>query len=512
MEYSTPSSQLKPDGNVELQQLQSTQPLGAPPSELAESDGWSLSTQEQLDALPKVWTRGLLYFLVFFTAIALPWAILSKVDVIGTAEGRLESKGSPIRIDAPIAGTVVQVRAAEGQEVRKGQVLLELQSETLRAELQQAQAKLQGQKNQLLQFQQGKIQMISAVTAQQRQNQAQASEKTAQLNQSTQALDAVKTTKPIQLAEKLAQVNQARQALIAAKTAYGLAKVKLQKDQVEVARYHKLWQQGAVAEVKVGDVEKIALESQILKAQAEAEIKLAYERLQEQRSSHQKLLRQSQAEETQAETRLQELRSNQQALLRAGDLALLKAQEQLQNIERQVASIETEIKQTYSQIANLQTQVEQTLVRSPNDGVLLQFPIKRPETYVQPGQMLAHIAPEGTPLLLKALIPVQDSGFLKVGLPVKLKFEAYPFKDYGIVAGHLSWISPDSKVVEGNQGKAEVFEIEVELYQSYIQARNKEIPLTAGQRATAEVIIRQRRIIDFLIDPFKQLQKDGLKL
>jgi hemolysin D len=50
----------------------------------------------------------------------------------------------------------------------------------------------------------------------------------------------------------------------------------------------------------------------------------------------------------------------------------------------------------------------------------------------------------------------------------------------------------------------------VELAQPYIQAANKRIPLTPGQTATAEVIIRQRRVIDFFTDPFKQLQKGGV--
>ncbi len=49
------------------------------------SDDWSDVTQESLDSLPQVWTRGLLYFLVVFVSIVLPWAMLSKVDETGTA-------------------------------------------------------------------------------------------------------------------------------------------------------------------------------------------------------------------------------------------------------------------------------------------------------------------------------------------------------------------------------------------------------------------------------------------
>jgi hemolysin D len=98
---------------------------------------WASGTQEQLDGLPQVWTRGLLYALVTFTAIALPWAMFSNVDETGVARGRLEPKGATIRLDAAVAGTVTEVRVKEGQQVQKGQVLLELESDLLRADLQQ---------------------------------------------------------------------------------------------------------------------------------------------------------------------------------------------------------------------------------------------------------------------------------------------------------------------------------------------------------------------------------------
>lgn len=109
-------------------------------------------------------------------------------------------------------------------------------------------------------------------------------------------------------------------------------------------------------------------------------------------------------------------------------------------------------------------------------------------------------------------MPSQESGFLRLGMPVKLKFDAYPFQDYGIVSGRVRWISPDSQVEETPQGKVEIFELEVVLDGAYIQTQNKRVALTAGQTATAEVIVRQRRLIDFVLDPFKKLQKGGVEL
>jgi HlyD family secretion protein len=131
---------------------------------------------------------------------------------------------------------------------------------------------------------------------------------------------------------------------------------------------------------------------------------------------------------------------------------------------------------------------------------------------LQPGQAITQIAPQGSPLVFRAQMPSSESGFLRVGQPVKLKFDAYPFQDYGVVQGHLRWISPDSKVEETPQGKLETFELEIVLEQTYIQTQNKRVALTPGQTATAEVIVRQRHLIDFILDPFKKLQKGGVEL
>ena len=116
------------------------------------------------------------------------------------------------------------------------------------------------------------------------------------------------------------------------------------------------------------------------------------------------------------------------------------------------------------------------------------------------------------PLVLKATMPIAESGFVHKGLPVKLKFDAYPFQDYGIVAGHLNWISPDSKLQPTAKGVVDSLDLEITLNKDSLENAGKKIALSAGQSATAEVVIRQRRVIDFLLDPFKKLQTGGIKL
>jgi hemolysin D len=168
--------------------------------------------------------------------------------------------------------------------------------------------------------------------------------------------------------------------------------------------------------------------------------------------------------------------------------------------------------QTQTQIQTLTRQLKERTIIAPEKGTLFQMPIKTAKTYLQTGQLVAQIAPQDSPLTLRAQMPSQNSGFLKIGQLVKLKLDAYPFQTYGIVPGRLVSVSPNSKTIDTALGKVQVFDIEVTPDRTEIRGNGKSIPLTAGQAATAEVVVRQRRVIDFLLDPFKQLQKDGLQL
>jgi HlyD family secretion protein len=199
--------------NLSEELLDFTSSNKTPPSTQSKSsespaDDWSPLTQELIDTLPRVWTRGLLYLLVVFAGIVLPWAMLSKVDETGNARGRLEPKGATQRLDAPVPGTVTKVSVKEGQTVKAGQVLLELESDVLRNELQQVETKLEGQLNRLAQLELIKNQLAIATRAQQQQNQAQELEKQAQIEQAQQNLSASKKALTLQ-EEKLAQIEQA---------------------------------------------------------------------------------------------------------------------------------------------------------------------------------------------------------------------------------------------------------------------------------------------------------------
>jgi HlyD family secretion protein len=476
------------------------------------TNDWFYGTEELLDALPKAWTRSMLYLLISFTVVALPWVMFTKVDETGNASGRIEPKGSTQKLDSVVTGSVIAVNVKEGTNVKAGQVLVEIESEVLRTEIQQSQAKLEGLVNRQGQLELLKNQVLLVINIQERQNQSQTLEKLAQLNQARQNLDAKQSAYHLQQLEKLAQIDKVEQNINSTQISHRLAKRRLSRDLLEVKRYRLLLQEGAIPETRVVEVEKTAEDSERLQEEAKANIQQSELHLQEELSRYNSIMSQAQSDIEQAKFRLQEEENSYGSVVQAGKLTLLKSQEQYKDLQTQITSLKSEISQTKSQITSLQLQLQQRVVRSPIDGTIFELPIKKPGSVVQPGQMIAQIAPKGAALILKAEMPSRQSGFVKEGMPVKIKFDAYPFQEYGVMQGYVTSISPDSKIQENSPTRQETYQLEIALDQPYIQTGNKRIPLTPGQTATAEVIVRQRRVIDFILDPFKKLQKNGLEL
>ncbi len=476
------------------------------------SDEWSEITKESLDSLPQVWTRGLLYFLVIFVSIILPWALLFKVDETGTARGRIEPKDKTVKLDAAVAGTVAEIRVKEGDPVNAGQTLLLLESELVKSELRQAQDKLEGQLNRLSQLNSSKNQLIVSLATQQQQNQSQQLEKQAQVDQARQSIMALNNAYELQKEEKLSQVNQAHQTLENSRTASKLVESSLASSQREVQRYSQLKQAGVVPEINLVEKQDTAKDKQKLYEQTKSDIEQSKLRLQEQKSSYERNIRQANADIEQAKLRLKEQERGYQTLSRSGQLAVLKIAEQQKNLETDITSLKSDIAQSKSQIDALKFQLGQREIKAPVRGTLFQLPIQKAGSVVQLGTMVAEIASINSPLIIRAQMATTESGSLRTGLPVKLKFDAYPFQDYGVVSGELIKISPNTVEVDTPNGKVAAYNLEIALNKNCIPSANKCIPLRPGDTATAEVIVRQRRIIDFLLDPFKKLQQGGVKL
>jgi HlyD family secretion protein len=143
------------------------------------------------------------------------------------------------------------------------------------------------------------------------------------------------------------------------------------------------------------------------------------------------------------------------------------------------------------------------LILAPVDGVITDVTSTQPGDKIQANTPLGGIAPKDARPVLKTEIAEQDRAFLREGLPVKLKFNAFPYQRYGLIDGTLEYISPATKT--SPQTKQPVYEGRVTLARDHYVVAEKKYPMRYGMTATAEIVVRERRLIDLALDPFRQI-------
>jgi HlyD family secretion protein len=77
----------------------------------------------------RFWARGISWALMGVTGFALAWLALAKTEEIVTAPGKLEPLGVVKDVQMPVGGVVDQVLVKDGDRVKKGQLLLKLDTE-----------------------------------------------------------------------------------------------------------------------------------------------------------------------------------------------------------------------------------------------------------------------------------------------------------------------------------------------------------------------------------------------
>ena len=193
--------------------------------------------------------------------------------------------------------------------------------------------------------------------------------------------------------------------------------------------------------------------------------------------------------------------------------AAAKAQAAIAGIDAQLGQLRSELARTTAKdLAEAQdnstlrrSEIAKTALRnrlmtltSPVDGIVQELKIYTLGGVVEPAQALMVIVPDGSQLVISAKIPNKDVGFVRVGQSVRVKIDAFPFTDYGTVNGVLESISSDA--IE-DEKLGPVYEARVRLDQAAGKRVNSRIALTTGMTVSAEIKTADRRVIQYLLSP-----------
>jgi hemolysin D len=482
----------------------------------APTSNWSTSLQTVLDnppaSLPNQMILGGMLFCTVFGA----WANFAHLDEVGKATGRLVPQGEPYKIHPVVSGKIAHVYVQEGQVIKAGQVIAEMDNQIAHQEIERLEQEHTALQTQLIQAQalvdKTRLEARMRIEVAQAEQQAQASaiaETQAKLAAKGQLISQLQN----QQGANIQRHEQLEPLLAKSKELLKQRQSEVAAYQARVERLRPLLEEGAISRELIFEAEQAVRDRKaaITKSQLE-ETPLTRDRLFEAEQAEAQTARaitQSQGEIQQIATEVKRLQAELVQKQAEASTIQVQAQQKVQQMQMERTQLQAKIQEDQKRLEKAKAELKQLYLTAPVDGVVLSLNIHNSGEFVQPGQTIAQMASQNAPLILQAILPNREAGFVKVGKTAQIKFDAYPYQDYGIVTGKVISISPDAKP---NEQLGAVYGVEIELDRNYVAANNQNIKFKPGQTANAEIIIRQRRIVDVLLDPIRQIQKGGINL
>lgn len=482
----------------------------------ADSSNWSPSVHTLLDEPPASFPQRMIVGAVVFCLAFGSWAWFGKIEEVSNAQGELVPQGETYKVEPTEIGKVNRIAVEEGQEVQAGQILLEFDTELVRQEVGRLQQMIQAYRTELTQKQTLLEKLVLEAKSSAAMAQAEFSAQQSAIALAQEKVITLRRLLQQQQTEATAYQNkQARLQPISnlSQEQHSQLEAELQARQERLARLKPLAEQGAISQEYVFQAEQSLLETekQITQSQVQ-EITHAAEQIFQADQSMRELEARITSNQGELAAAVKDVERLQAELVRKqaeAERTQLEAQQKIKQLELELAQVESKIGDTQNLLATAQTKLKQKSLKAPIDGIVYALNIDNPGRVLEPGETVLEIAPHGVPLVLSAMIPIQKTGFIREGMPVQIKLDAYPYQDYGMISGTINSISVDAK---SHRELGAVYQLEVALERRYITDNQQRIDFKPGQTATADIIIRRRRIIDVWLEPIRKLQQDGIKM
>lgn len=152
------------------------------------------------------------------------------------------------------------------------------------------------------------------------------------------------------------------------------------------------------------------------------------------------------------------------------------------------------------------------VLTSPVDGHIDRLLFHTVGGVVTPAEKLMSIVPAQAPLVVKAEVQNQDIGFVEKDQDVSIKVDTFEFQKYGMFNGKVRLISKDSHEDEQKKEAGKLYNVYVTPTTHYLTVEGRKEPLKPGMTVTAEVKVGKRRIIEFFIYPLIKYWSEGMSV
>lgn len=149
----------------------------------------------------------------------------------------------------------------------------------------------------------------------------------------------------------------------------------------------------------------------------------------------------------------------------------------------------------------------EVVIRAPVDGKVTAIAAVAGQT-LPSGAPLATILPADSPLEAELYVPSRAIGFIKPGMKVLLRYQAYPYQKFGQHSATVSEVAsaalmPQEFNAPGieRQSSEPMYRVRLKLDRQTVQAYGQHVPLKTGMLFDGSVVLEHRKLFEWVLEP-----------
>jgi hemolysin D len=424
--------------------------------------------------------RRAAYTIMALFALALAWAMLGEVDIVAVAPGRIVVS-ERTKVIQPLERSVVKrVLVQDGDRVRAGQAVVELDPTLAVADKATVDEQLKTSESDLL--------------------------RARALRQALNASDRLRSLVDVQkrLASELPTAwtvgeREAAQAQLAAE--WSDISAKLSKLGAEITRRHA--EIGTVREM----VEKLEQTVPMARKREQDFLALAQQGFVAGHAGQDRTRERIELERDLA-TQRAKLSETQAGLSESENARVAYLAETRRMLYDRESQADLKRQATLQDAAKAAQREKLTTLTAPVNGVVQQVAVHTPGGVVTEAQVLMVVVPEAADMTAEVTLENKDIGFVRTGQVAAIKLDTFPYTRYGTIDGNVTLVTADAV---NDEKRGAIFPVTLRLLQKQIDVDGKRIGLAPGMNLVAEIKTGKRRVIEYLLSPIQKAGNESLR-
>jgi len=182
-----------------------------------------------------------------------------------------------------------------------------------------------------------------------------------------------------------------------------------------------------------------------------------------------------------------------------------------QDASTELNKAQEDLKAQEQTLADRDQLLDHTDIIAPETGIVKSIRITTIGGVVRQGDEILQILPTESDFILEAKVKPADMANMKVGLPAKVKLDAYDYSIFGTMKGTVTYVSADTLTEETKAGPSTYYRVKVNIGENdFLGKKSQDLEVRPGMTATIDIKTGDRTVLSYILKPITKTLGEAL--